>query len=672
MKKRFIAGALALFVSVCTILTPVSVNAEESSRLTEGLDLEGIDTGEAVVDESYEEDNESSKQDGALQETDLSANDVSGNRLSLQEESVYSYSGALEAEKPSKSLISKVLYLAYGGEKYPLLDIRPNTTPPYSLGQVSAEHMERALDSVNLMRMIAGLPVVYLHDDYNKISQYGAVVLAANDTLTHTPSRPAGMDDEFYGNGYASTSHSNIAYGWMSGTDSHYNMPLFTVGYMEDSGVNNVAVVGHRRWILNPPMRYTGFGFALSSKNAAYSAMYAMNRNGATPDYDFISWPSSGNFPSEFANTEMPWHVTLNPDKFDVARMNTGNVQVTITAPDGRSQTITAADAAGDVANKKQAYFNIDKSGYGVANAIIFRPGTAVLGSKDLMGIYTVTISGLYTKDGTPAKISYNTDFFSAILYMGGSDNEAVDDKGINGFVERLYTLCFGREADDEGFIYWRKALADKSKSGAVVAYGFFFSDEMKLRNLSDEAFIELLYQVMMNRASDASGKAYWLEKLSAGVSREGVYKGFAESAEFTNICASYGIDRGYVAVNQGRDLNMGVTMFVSRLYTKALDRPYDISGLNDWCNRIVGGSWSVTDVATTGFFHSPEFLNKNLSNEEYVKVLYRTFLGREYDKAGLDDWVGQLNSGQKTRDEVLRGFSYSREFANIMKQYGL
>ncbi len=672
MKKRFIAGVLALFISVCTILTPVSVNAEESSRLTEGFDLEGIDTGEAVADESYGEDNETSEQDGTLQETDLSANDVSGNRLSLQEESVYSYSGALEAEKPSKSLISRVLFLVYGGEEYPLLDIRPNTKPPYSLGQVSAEHRKRALDSVNLMRMIAGLPVVYLHDDYNKLSQYGAVVLAANDTLTHTPSRPAGMDDEFYGNGYASTSHSNIAYGWMSGTDSYYNMPLFTVGYMEDSGASNVAVVGHRRWILNPPMRYTGFGFALSSRNAAYSAMYAMNRNGTTPDYDFISWPSSGNFPSEFANTEMPWHVTLNPDKFDIARMNTGNVQVTITAPDGRSQTITAADAAGNVANKNQAYFNIDKSGYGIANAIIFRPGTAVLGSDDLWGIYTVTISGLYTKDGAPAKISYNTDFFSAILYVGGSDNEAVDDKGINGFVERLYTLCFGRKPDDDGFIYWRKALADKSKSGATVASGFFFSDEMKNRNLSDEAFVELLYQVMMNRSSDASGKAYWLERLSAGVSREGVYKGFAESAEFSNICASYGIERGYVTVHQGRDLNMGVTMFVSRLYTKALGRPYDISGLNDWCNRIVGGSWSVTDAATTGFFHSQEFLNKNLSNEEYVKVLYRTFLGREYDKAGLDDWVGQLNSGQKTRDEVLRGFSYSREFANIMRQYGL
>lgn len=692
MKKRYIAGILAAFIAVGAVLTPVSVNAGEFAFTAEGfnsgdfdvsgfdlngfdadsLDTDGIKTGEGVVDRSYEDENRPPEERKAGQEADVSANVLSENDLSLQEESVFSFSGALEAPKPSKTSITNAIYYIYGDSDYSLLDIRPNTAPPYSLGQVSAAHRQKALDSVNLMRMIGGLPRVYIHDFYNELTQYGAVVLAANDSLTHTPARPAGMDDTFYENGYAATSQSNIAYGWVSGMDSYFNMPRFTLGYMDDSGANNVPVVGHRRWILNPPMLYTGFGFALNGRNAAYSAMYAFNRNGTTPDYDFISWPASGNFPSEFGNMEMPWHVTLNPAKFDISRMNTGNVEVTVTAPDGRKQTINASNTAGNVGDKNQPYFNIDKEGYGIANAIIFRPGTGVFGGDDLRGIYNVTVSGLYTRNGAPAKVSYNIDFFSATYYMGGSDNEAVNDKGINGFIERLYTLCFGREADDDGFIYWRNALIDKSKSGAVVAHGFFLSDEMKLRNLSDDAFVELLYRVMMDRASDPSGKAYWLERLSGGVSREGVFKGFAESAEFTNICASYGIDRGSAPVSQGRDRNTGLTMFVSRLYTKALGRPYDISGLNDWCSRILNGSWSLTDAATTGFFHSPEFLNKKLSNEEYVKVLYRTFLGREYDKPGLNDWVNQLNSGQKSRDEVLRGFSGSREFADIMRQYGL
>ena len=243
---------------------------------------------------------------------------------------------------------------------------------------------------------------------------------------------------------------------------------------------------------------------------------------------------------------------------------------------------------------------------------------------------------------------------------------------GVDGFVYRLYAYALNREPDEWGLNDWKNKLTARERTGTEVAVGFFFSDEMKLRNLNDDDFVELLYKVMMNRGSDPDGKAYWLNMLNNGVSRMGVFNGFAGSAEFGAICNQYGIDRGTPVASEGRDKNYGATLFVARLYTQALGRGYDVDGLNDWCNRIVSRTWSVTDVSTTGFFHSQEFLNKNLSNEEYVKVLYRTFLGREYDAAGLADWTGKLNSGAKSRDEVLRGFSDSVEFANIMRQYGL
>ena len=243
---------------------------------------------------------------------------------------------------------------------------------------------------------------------------------------------------------------------------------------------------------------------------------------------------------------------------------------------------------------------------------------------------------------------------------------------GVDGFVYRLYAYALNREPDEGGLNDWKNKLITRERAGTEVAVGFFFSDEMKQRNLNDGDFVELLYKVMMNRGFDPDGKAYWLNMLQNGVSRMGVFNGFAGSAEFADICNQYGIDRGIPVAEEGRDKNYGATLFVARLYTQALGRGYDVDGLNDWCNRIVSKTWSVTDVSTTGFFHSQEFLRKNLSNEEYVKVLYRTFLGREYDAAGLADWTGQLNSGAKSRDEVLRGFSDSVEFADIMRQYGL
>ena len=75
--------------------------------------------------------------------------------------------------------------------------------------------------------------------------------------------------------------------------------------------------------------------------------------------------------------------------------------------------------------------------------------------------------------------------------------------------------------------------------------------------------------------------------------------------------------------------------------------------------------------VSTEQFFHSQEFESKKLSDEEYVKVLYRTFFDREYDQSGMDYWMAQLKAG-KDRDFILSEFANSQEFAKIKAAYGL
>lgn len=255
--------------------------------------------------------------------------------------------------------------------------------------------------------------------------------------------------------------------------------------------------------------------------------------------------------------------------------------------------------------------------------------------------------------------------------YLGLQKGRPVDRTQVEAYVTRLYRLCLGREPDAAGLQDWTDRLCNGKITGAVAAQGFFFSAEFQNRNYSNEEYVELLYNVMMNRASDSAGKADWVYKLNNGVGREGVFKGFADSTEFDNICNSYGISRGTITVSEGRDRNPGLTTFVSRLYTKALGREYDVNGLNDWCNRICDKKWTIMDVATTGFFYSDEFLNKRLTNSEYIKVLYRTFFDREYDQEGYSYWLKILNSGVSRR-EVLSGFANSTEFANLMASYGL
>lgn len=237
-------------------------------------------------------------------------------------------------------------------------------------------------------------------------------------------------------------------------------------------------------------------------------------------------------------------------------------------------------------------------------------------------------------------------------------------------FCVRLYEKCLGRQAEADGLAYWNQMLVSKKKSGAQTGYGFVFSEEYENKQTSDEDYIEMLYQVFMDRPSDAEGKAYWLSILDQGVSREYVYRGFAHSQEYTNICNAYGIERGSVTLTQARDKNPNLTAFVNRIYEKAMGRNGDAEGLNYWCSTIQGGRKNPVQVAEY-FITSQEFRNKNLSNAEYVKVLYRTFMGRECDQEGLNYWLGELNRGS-SRETVLRRFAGCPEFKNIMASFGL
>jgi len=245
-----------------------------------------------------------------------------------------------------------------------------------------------------------------------------------------------------------------------------------------------------------------------------------------------------------------------------------------------------------------------------------------------------------------------------------------VDVTQVQAFVTRLYDKCLERQPDATGLNDWTNWLVSGSMTGTRVAYGFVFSDEYKNKNISDSDYVEMLYQVLLDRSSDSVGKEDWMSALRKGMSREYVFHGFAESQEFTQICLIYGIERGSLDLLQPRDQNRDVTSFVVRLYEKALGRTYDAVGLNDWCGRINSGGYSP-ELVSECFIYSDEFTNKCLTNEEYVKVLYRTFLDREYDQTGLEDWVNRLNRGVSRR-EVLYGFSRSAEFGNVMRKYGL
>ena len=319
---------------------------------------------------------------------------------------IYKYSGFFNVGKMTPADITwsyrQILDATYN--KY---DVEPSTDYPYSVGKVSDAHLQNGLQAANFVRMLAGLTPVSLNSDYNNRAQYGAVVTAANRQLNHYPSQPSGMSDEFYQAGYQACSKSNLHMG-----STLLSFSVFS--YMEDGGSFNTTCVGHRRWILNPKQREIGFGCA-----GSYSAMYVIeddwNADVDLPDYRFIAWPSSGNFPNSFMGSQEAWSVVLNPEKFKSPSKD--SVVITMTDQYGRQQVLTPT-LEDNPGNNREAYCSINYTNYGYGPAIIFRPGTSIFAPdveythQKFNGPVHVEISGLQDKGGNAVNLSYDVNFF--------------------------------------------------------------------------------------------------------------------------------------------------------------------------------------------------------------------------------------------------------------------
>lgn len=77
-------------------------------------------------------------------------------------------------------------------------------------------------------------------------------------------------------------------------------------------------------------------------------------------------------------------------------------------------------------------------------------------------------------------------------------------------------------------------------------------------------------------------------------------------------------------------------------------------------------------EIAIDGFLNSAEFKNRNLNDTDYIKTLYRAFLGREAYDEEVSMWGDIMQVQGYSRDEVAQGFADSLEFKNLLAKNGL
>lgn len=110
---------------------------------------------------------------------------------------------------------------------------------------------------------------------------------------------------------------------------------------------------------------------------------------------------------------------------------------------------------------------------------------------------------------------------------------------------------------------------------------------------------------------------------------------------------------------------------FVERLYELALDRESDPEGKQFWIDQVTKNGATGADCARFFLLEAPEFMNRNLSNEKFLEILYRVFFDREADPEGENFYLGEMRKGM-TKINVVECFINSKEWCDVCDSFGI
>lgn len=154
----------------------------------------------------------------------------------------------------------------------------------------SAAFLTAMQQRINYFREMAGIPpITSLRSDYNTMVQASALMMSANNALSHSPPTDWLCYTTLGKDGAGS---SNLFLG-MYGTEA-------IDGYIRDPGDSNTAA-GHRRWILLPSTTTMGTGDIPNGSQRPANALRVFDPSNwytrpATRD-TFVAWPPPGYVP---------------------------------------------------------------------------------------------------------------------------------------------------------------------------------------------------------------------------------------------------------------------------------------------------------------------------------------------------------------------------------------
>jgi hypothetical protein len=247
----------------------------------------------------------------------------------------------------------------------------------------------------------------------------------------------------------------------------------------------------------------------------------------------------------------------------------------------------------------------------------------------------------------TPGRLTNGKGTFTATLVTQGNQTITATDRANNSitgtsnvihvttatiaFVNALYQDVLNRAPDSGGLNFWVGVL-NNGVPQPLVVQGFWNSAEH--RTLEVEGY----YNTFLHRPADPLGLATWVAQLEAGMSETQVLLAILSSPEF-NL------------------QHPGADPLIDELFFDVLNRPAQPADLTAWehvyTEPLVGSRIGVI----AGIVNSAEAFQDTLN------IYYMQYLGRMPDLRGDTAWLSALESGVLAPGAVALAILESSEF---------
>jgi hypothetical protein len=112
------------------------------------------------------------------------------------------------------------------------------------------------------------------------------------------------------------------------------------------------------------------------------------------------------------------------------------------------------------------------------------------------------------------------------------------------------------------------------------------------------------------------------------------------------------------------------VRSFIERMYTSFLGREAEEEGLEQWVDALTHGVGTASE-AVSGFVFSNEYQENPISSRDYIRALYNIIFQRNPEEIEIRDWMSVLSMGC-TREKILEGFLNSVEMKELCRGMGI